>query len=339
MATRRSRQNTELEAIPESPIEVVQLDGLVVMNLIKHCHEPNLGTLGIAQGTLLGLVADSKLEITHSFPFQSQEEQLSDEDFQLEMMKKLRAVNVDHLCVGWYQSADFGNFYSAQLLESHFAYQTSIEESICLIFDTAKTKKGLLSFKAFRLTAIALQLYKDGDLNAEKVVELKISHDKLFQELPICIKNSHLVNGLLLDLAEEVPVKLIQSLDLGCADVLEDQLKFLTQTVDDLNQETQKFIRYQHVAIKQCQDKTRVVLKRIDDNKARTSRGEDPLPNEDLSKLFPEIPQPNRLSSLVLAGQSLSTTENVSEFCGQALAKWFVTEALQKTKIENSTKY
>ena len=45
-----------------------------------------------------------------------------------------RMVNVDHLHVGWYQSAHFGNFLSPQLLESHFAYQTSIDESVCLIF-------------------------------------------------------------------------------------------------------------------------------------------------------------------------------------------------------------
>ena len=50
------------------------------------------------------------------------------------MMRRLRMVNVDHLHVGWYQSAHFGNFLSPQLLESHFAYQTSIDESVCLIF-------------------------------------------------------------------------------------------------------------------------------------------------------------------------------------------------------------
>ena len=54
--------------------------------------------------------------------------------FQLDMMRRLRMVNVDHLHVGWYQSAHFGNFLSPQLLESHFAYQTSIDESVCLIF-------------------------------------------------------------------------------------------------------------------------------------------------------------------------------------------------------------
>ncbi len=80
-------------------------------------------------------MADAKLEITHSFPFPAgNDESVDDEDFQLAMMRRLRMVNVDHLHVGWYQSAHFGNFLSPQLLESHFAYQTSIEESVCLIF-------------------------------------------------------------------------------------------------------------------------------------------------------------------------------------------------------------
>lgn len=50
------------------------------------------------------------------------------------MMKSLRQVNVDHYHVGWYQSSDVGNFLSLPLLESQFHCQTSIEESIVLIF-------------------------------------------------------------------------------------------------------------------------------------------------------------------------------------------------------------
>lgn len=57
------------------------------------------------------------------------------------MMRRLRMVNVDHLHVGWYQSAHFGNFLSPQLLESHFAYQTSIDESVCLIFGNCNRPK------------------------------------------------------------------------------------------------------------------------------------------------------------------------------------------------------
>jgi hypothetical protein len=65
--------------------------------------------------------------------------------FQLDMMRRLRMVNVDHLHVGWYQSAHFGNFLSPQLLESHFAYQTSIDESVCLIFGKKKKSSHIYS--------------------------------------------------------------------------------------------------------------------------------------------------------------------------------------------------
>jgi len=197
-----SRRNTE----SESKIEVVQIDGLVVMKLAKHCVEVERATAGgIAQGALLGLVADQRLEITHSFPFPSGgDESVDDEDFQVAMMSRLRVVNVDHLHVGWYQSAHFGNFLSPQLLESHFAYQTSIEESVCLVFDTAKTSKGFLSLKAYRLTPQAVELYKAGDFSPETIRNLRVTHDNLFQEVPVVVKNSHLVNELLLELSEQV---------------------------------------------------------------------------------------------------------------------------------------
>ena len=102
-------------------MQVVQIDGLVIMKLIKHCHELEASTSGsgIAQGALLGLVADTRLEITHCFPFPSgTDETVDDEDFQLTMMRRLRQVNVDHQHVGWYQSSQFGNFLSSQVCQN-----------------------------------------------------------------------------------------------------------------------------------------------------------------------------------------------------------------------------
>merc|ERR1712168_1231851 len=331
-----SRRNTESET-PQSQIEVVQIDGLVVMQLIKHCHEMEVGNMGIAQGALLGLPADTRLEITHSFPFISPSEEVaeSDEDYQLAMMRRLRMVNVDHFHVGWYQSANFGNFLSPQVLESSYAYQTSVEDSICLIFDTGKTGKGFLSMKAYRLTPQAIKLFRAGEFHAEAIKNIKVSHDSLFQEVPIVVKNSHLVNELLLELSEQIPVECgSQFLDLGCANVLEDQLKYLMETVDELNQDAIKFNKYQNMALKQCQEKARWVQKRQLENTQRTARGEEELPEEDINKIFKPIPPQSKLNSLILSGQALSTSQNVSQFCSQGLAKWFVTEGLQKARAE-----
>lgn len=103
--------------------------------IIKHCHEEGSSAVDVAQGVLLGLVADTRLEVTNCFPFpKNLDENFDEEDYQMEMMRHLRKVNVDHLHVGWYQSTQQGAFLSTQFLESQFTYQTSIEESVVLIY-------------------------------------------------------------------------------------------------------------------------------------------------------------------------------------------------------------
>jgi translation initiation factor 3 subunit H len=97
-----------------------------------------------------------------------------------------------------------------------------------------------------------------------------------------------------------------------------------------------KFNKAQNLAVKQCQDKTRFLQKRQQENTARVARGEDPLPEEDINKLFKPLPPQNRLNSLVLSGQINSTAQQVSQFCSQSLAKWFATEALQQAKMSEA---
>ena len=86
-------------------------------------------------GSLLGLDKGSILEVTHCFPFlapRSQddyediggtEEDVDGEEYQMEMMKMLREVNVDNNCVGWYKSIYAGSFCQTPLVETQFSYQ------------------------------------------------------------------------------------------------------------------------------------------------------------------------------------------------------------------------
>ena len=91
----------------------------------------------MAQGVLLGLVAETRLEVTNCFPFpKNMDENFDEEDYQMEMMRHLRKVNVDHMHAGWYQSTQQGAFLSTQFLESQFTYQNSIEEAVVLIYGT-----------------------------------------------------------------------------------------------------------------------------------------------------------------------------------------------------------
>ncbi|KAH7522892.1 hypothetical protein JRO89_XSUnG0088600 [Xanthoceras sorbifolium] len=74
----------------------------VILKIIKHCKEfsPALVT-----GQLLGLDVGTVLEVTNCFPFPIQEEDEEIEadgaNYQLEMMRCLREVNVDNNTVGW----------------------------------------------------------------------------------------------------------------------------------------------------------------------------------------------------------------------------------------------
>lgn len=304
------------------------------MKMVKHCHEESLSNMEVAQGALLGLVVDDRLEITNCFPFpKSSDETIDEEEYQLNMMRRLRLVNVDHFHVGWYQSADVGNFLSLPLLESQYHYQTSIEESVVVIYDTQKSARGFLTLKAYRLTPQAIAMYKEGEFTPEALRNLKVGYEKLFLEVPIVVKNSALCNIMMSELTEMVPEEEgTHFLDLGTAGVLENHLRCLMDRVDELNQEANKFNKYQQTVIRQEQDKHRMLAKHVQENAARIAKGESAIPEDEVNKLFRPLPVPPRLNPMIVSGQINTYAQHISQFCSQSLAKLYMTQALQGAK-------
>ena len=117
-------------------------------------------------------------------------------------MKSLREVNIDHNSVGWYQSAQLGAYVSQQLIETQFAYQQDIPNSVCIIYgtfllvhesvksffwtierkkkDAAKTAAhGNLALKAIRLTKGFMDLYKQMKFTTE-AYHFLVRHQKQF---------------------------------------------------------------------------------------------------------------------------------------------------------------
>ncbi|XP_012283639.1 eukaryotic translation initiation factor 3 subunit H [Orussus abietinus] len=322
----------------EPRVDYVQCEGLTVMKMVKHCHEESMSNMDVVQGALLGLVVQNRLEITNCFPFPKHDDITDEDEYQCAMMRRLRRVNVDHFHVGWYQSADVGNFLNLPLLESQYNYQTSIEESVVVIYDTAKSARGFLTLKAYRLTPQAIQMYKEGEFTPEALRTLKIGYETLFVEVPIVIKNSNLTNIMMSELEEMVPEEEgSKYLDLGTATVLETQLRCLMDRVDELNQEAMKFNRYQHLVIRQQQDKNRLLLKRAQENAARAAKDEPPLPDDDINKLIRPLPVPPRLNPMIVAGQISTYSQHISQFCSQSLAKLYITQCLQNAKESKSS--
>lgn len=172
-------------AIPEdAPIAAVQLEALVVMKVIKHCASRHPTT---ATGFLTGMDNDNILEITNSFPFPvvelSPEAQYEQQHFnsaaaaprakantayQAEMIRMLKEVNVDANNIGWYTSANLGNFVNSNFIENQYYYQRNLnEKTIALVHDISRSSQGALSLRAFRLSSQFMAAYKDGKFTAE----------------------------------------------------------------------------------------------------------------------------------------------------------------------------
>jgi translation initiation factor 3 subunit H len=294
------------------------------MKIVKHCHDslPQMVT-----GSVLGLVVDNGiLEVTHAFPSpdsgkeqhqqhhhhqQQQQEDVMDningEDFQLEMMRMLREVNVDNNCVGWYQSMYLGIYSTASVLETQFSYQTDLSpNAVVLLYDPLQTTKGEFCIKAFRLTDECLQLKK---LESNDFIK----PSNIFEELPVTCTNPQLANAMLQDWTFQGVGKediALQRLDLSTHPYLEKHLEFLCGWVDELAGEQHKFQYYtRHLA-------------KGGGNKSASAKA--------AGWTLPEAPK--RMESLLLTNQINNYCTQMDKFAGGGLGKLFVAGGLHKEK-------
>ena len=84
MSDKKAVKDVSLED-ESSELDLVQLDGLVVLKIIKHCQEmlPDLVT-----GQLLGLDISSTVEVTNCFPFPAKVAEENEEDIEAEAQGK-----------------------------------------------------------------------------------------------------------------------------------------------------------------------------------------------------------------------------------------------------------
>jgi len=183
----------------------VVLDALVVMKIVKHCKD-NLPEL--VTGQLLGLDVDETLEVTNCFPFPSRGGEDSDEEedemgaeYQMEMMRGLREVNVDYNTVGWYTSS-YCSFLSEGLLSDQFNYQTTISKCVVVVYDPIKINRGEISFKAFRLSDTFMELYKNHSFTQESISKANLSFASIFEEIPIKLNTPPLLQAFLLEYSD-----------------------------------------------------------------------------------------------------------------------------------------
>ena len=236
------------------------------------------------------------------------------------MMRHLRNVNVDHLHVGWYQSNPYGSQISKlETIDSQYMYQSAIEESVVLFYDPVRTNRGFLSLKAYRLTNVAMKLCKEGEFTAETLRNNKMSFEKFFEEIPIIIKNSHLINALLCEVEEQMaPECGKQLLDLGGFGVLEKSMQSHMKCVEEVCKHA-GYLRQQ--TIKQQQ-----VTK---ENSLRQQRGESALTEDEVNKILKPLAPLQRLESLLNYCQTLNYCQQSASYSTQNVGKLFMAKALQ----------
>ena len=157
------------ETVLNEPLEVVErvkevvIDGVAVMKIIKHCND-SLPTM--VAGSLLGLDINGVLEVTYTFPYGADDDDLDGRDYQIEMMNMLRDVNIDNNCVGWYQSTYLSTMCTNDVVGYQYSYQSSEElsdNSVVIMYDPllSRTENGKSVMRAFRLTEEFIEMKKN----------------------------------------------------------------------------------------------------------------------------------------------------------------------------------
>ena len=155
------------------------------MKIIKHSSQvfPTAAT-----GSIVGMDVRGTLQITNCFPFpvvdippeshfESASQNLAaaaprakaNSVYQAEMIKMLREVNIDANNVGWYTSANMGNFVNLNVIENQYFYQKELNErTAVLVHDVSRSSQGTLSLRAFRLSPQFMIAFKENKFTTEK---------------------------------------------------------------------------------------------------------------------------------------------------------------------------
>jgi len=319
----------------KNKIEVVQLDGLVLMKIIKHCTE---NAQDPVTGQLLGLDVDGRLEVTDAFPLPYSSSESTEEEnaaYQIEMMKTLRLLNVDANMAGWYQSALSGDYFT-QILQGQHDNQKTLENSVVVVYDPTRSLSGKLAVKAYRLSDSFMKLLNEDDHSHTKFSRFNLESTDLFEEIPIKVHNSHLVHGFLYELREEKSMSVdFDRLELSSSSLLERNFESLGLGIEDYIAEQQKFQFWQRQVARQKQSQQQFQQKREEENVSKKNAG---LPEiqDDLSKntLFKPLPAPSRLETFLFQHQMDHICAELTSLSTSGINKSHLAEAIKHKVAE-----
>jgi len=303
----------------EDEIKRVEVDALVILQIMKHCRQqaPHAVT-----GQLLGLAVDNALQVTHSFGYVQKSEdnerghQDDGEQYQMDMLRRLREVNVDSNTVGWYQTTHLGQFFSDTVIETQYFYQIQIPRSILLVYDPLQSRIGKPAFKALRLTPSFMAKYTETlPPHNNKAALNDFPSGSMFVEIPISIHSPVIVEAFLVDWAISDPISTtqIEALDVENQVFLEKNVQLLINSLQDLAEEQTKMQMFERNAGRQ-------------DGKGK-------------GKGFNRnAPQPRQLDTMILSQQIQNYCKQINTSAGDSFGKVFLLSNKPAGMAEKSAK-
>ncbi|RAO65459.1 uncharacterized protein BHQ10_001471 [Talaromyces amestolkiae] len=348
----------------ETPLAAVQVEALVVMKIIKHSSQtfPTVAT-----GSLVGLDVGGTLEITNTFPFPVVEvppeshfdtstpnaaaaapRAKANTAYQAEMLRMLREVNIDAQNVGWYTSANMGNFINLNVIENQFFYQKELNErTVALVHDISRSAQGSLSLRAFRLSPQFMNAFKENKFTSEQLQKSGFRYQDILVELPVKIHNSHLLTSFLHQLPSPLPSEPLDlppslsalkngaaaqsnvlspnfdNLSLSIDPFLEKNCDLLLDAIETHHSENNNFQYYQRSLAREQQKIAAWQAKRKAENASRATLKQAPLPEDEWQRLFKLPQEPSRLESMLNTRQVEQYSRQIDGFVSSTTGKMF----------------
>merc|ERR1712098_851335 len=325
----------------EIPLNSVQIEALVVMKIVKACSATFPTT---ATGSIVGMDINGTLQTTNCFPFPTADIAASDSHpndhmaasniaaaaprskaniaYQNEMIKYLREVNVDANNVGWYTSANMGNFINTSLIENQFHYQKeSNERTVALVHDVSRSSQGALSLRAFRLSPTFMAAFKESKFTTEHMQKSKLTYKDILIELPASLSD------LTAD-APQIPLyPNLESLDLSIDPFLERTCDQLLDSIETHYTELNNFQYFQRQLAREQTKVTAWKTKRAAENATRATQKLAPLPEDEWERLFKLPTEPSRLEGMLNARQVEQYSRQVDGFTASITSKMFAVKS------------
>ena len=301
-------------------------------------------------------------------------------------------AQVDNNSVGWYQCSYLGSFCTKDTIAHQVDFQTAIPGSVLLVYDGLRTGLGQLSVKAVRLTDAFMSALKRGKIGMDSCVarlQLRpaaslaarlppplplpraaarrpgrppaplpprsvssLSASQIFEELPLRIRNSALVQAALFDLtsrralgaatgagagagAGAVADVDFARLDLNSGPFLEKHLELLKDVTEQLLRAQQESTYYQRRLDPNAKQRADWLARRREENELRRRNKEPLLPEEDPSLPFFRPVDPPRgakdpLDVSLMSANISHYCAQVGKFSGASFGKLFLASSLHK---------